>query len=61
MCIWPLFDKHLFRAQIAPLSDERVRLINDVVSSMRVIKMYTWETPFLKQVDNIRRYKYLKT
>ena len=30
--------------------------MSEVLSSIRVIKMYTWEYPFKNMVDNIRRY-----
>ena len=31
-------------------------MMNEVISGMRVIKMYAWENPFAKLVSNIRRY-----
>ena len=31
-------------------------MMNEVISGMRVIKMYAWEHPFAKLVSNIRRY-----
>ncbi|KAI1293713.1 ATP-binding cassette sub-family C member 4 [Halotydeus destructor] len=44
-----------FRLKTALLTDERVRLMNEFIPAMRVIKMYTWETPFAKLVDDARR------
>lgn len=35
-------------------SDERIRLIQEVLSTMQVIKIYTWENYFRKLVDTIR-------
>ena len=29
--------------------------MNEIIAGMRVIKMYAWEYPFKKIVDNIRR------
>ncbi|RVE57953.1 hypothetical protein OJAV_G00204270 [Oryzias javanicus] len=49
---------HLFsslRAKTAVLTDERIRTMNEVVSGIRVIKMYGWEKPFGQMVDEIRR------
>ena len=40
------------------LSDSRVRVMNEVISGMRVIKMYAWEYAFKKLVDKIRKYEY---
>uniref|UniRef100_T1IZ26 Uncharacterized protein n=1 Tax=Strigamia maritima TaxID=126957 RepID=T1IZ26_STRMM len=43
------------RLQVAELTDERVRIMNEIVSGMRIIKMYTWENPFSEAVENARR------
>ncbi|CAG2167729.1 unnamed protein product [Oppiella nova] len=48
-----LFSK--LRAKTAILTDERIRLMNEIIPSMRVIKMYTWEIPFAKMVEIARR------
>ncbi|KAK5646964.1 hypothetical protein RI129_005428 [Pyrocoelia pectoralis] len=44
-----------FRYKMAYRTDERVRLMNEVVSGIQVIKMYTWEKPFAKFVSLARR------
>ncbi|CAH3112435.1 unnamed protein product [Porites lobata] len=43
------------RSKIAALTDERIKVMNEIISGMRVIKMYTWEKPFAKLVANLRR------
>nr|CAD7428950.1 unnamed protein product [Timema monikensis] len=43
------------RLKAALKTDERIRLMNEVVSSVRVIKMYAWEIPFSKLVSEARR------
>lgn len=43
------------RAKTAILTDERIRLMNEIIPAMRVIKMYTWEKPFAKLVELARR------
>ncbi|CAL1598298.1 unnamed protein product [Knipowitschia caucasica] len=48
-----LFSK--FRSQTAVLTDTRIRTMNEVVSGMRIIKMYAWEKPFAALVSDIRR------
>ncbi|KAH9371456.1 hypothetical protein HPB48_020725 [Haemaphysalis longicornis] len=52
-CLGRAFSK--LRAKTAALTDERIRLVNEFVAGMRVIKMYSWETPFANLVDNMRR------
>ncbi|XP_068702097.1 ATP-binding cassette sub-family C member 4-like isoform X3 [Montipora foliosa] len=43
------------RAKTAVLSDKRIKVMNEIISGMRVIKMYTWERPFAKIVAQVRR------
>ncbi|XP_071953210.1 ATP-binding cassette sub-family C member 4-like [Antedon mediterranea] len=43
------------RTKTAVLTDERVRLMNEIISGMRVIKMYAWEKPFSFLVSESRR------
>ncbi|KAM8873018.1 ATP-binding cassette sub-family C member 4 [Synchiropus picturatus] len=48
-----LFSK--FRSKTAILTDSRIRTMNEVVSGMRIIKMYAWEKPFAALVSEVRR------
>ncbi|XP_047457991.1 ATP-binding cassette sub-family C member 4-like [Mugil cephalus] len=43
------------RDETAVLTDERIRTMNEVISGIRVIKMYGWEKPFGALVDEVRR------
>ncbi|KAF7669999.1 hypothetical protein LDENG_00090130 [Lucifuga dentata] len=47
-----LFSK--FRSKTAVLTDKRIRTMNEVVSGMRIIKMYAWEKPFAALVSEVR-------
>ncbi|CAH2068608.1 unnamed protein product, partial [Iphiclides podalirius] len=44
-----------FRGKIAKRTDERVKVMSELVSGVQVIKMYAWEKPFEKLVDKLRR------
>ncbi|KAI3365805.1 hypothetical protein L3Q82_000804 [Scortum barcoo] len=45
----------MFRSKTAVLTDNRIRIMNEVVSGIRIIKMYAWEKPFSALVTDVRR------
>ena len=47
--------------QIAQMiqKDKRIKKLNEILSGIKVIKMYAWEIPFGKLVGDIRLVKYL--
>ncbi|XP_044865818.1 ATP-binding cassette sub-family C member 4 isoform X4 [Mauremys mutica] len=52
-CIGRLFSS--LRSRTAALTDVRIRTMNEVITGMRIIKMYAWEKSFSELVSNIRR------
>jgi len=42
------------RGSTAVKTDRRIRIMNEIISGMRVIKMYTWEKPFAALVNSTR-------
>ncbi|XP_070787041.1 ATP-binding cassette sub-family C member 4-like [Enoplosus armatus] len=45
----------ILRSKTAVLTDDRIRIMNEVVSGIRIIKMYAWEKPFSALVTEARR------
>ncbi|XP_039997779.1 multidrug resistance-associated protein 4-like isoform X2 [Xiphias gladius] len=45
----------IFRTKTALHTDNRIRIMNEVVSGIRIIKMYAWEKPFSALVTEVRR------
>ena len=43
------------RLKAAKVTDQRVKVMNEVISGIRVIKMYGWELAFHKMVTAIRK------
>ena len=37
-------------------TDERVKIMNEVIAGMKVIKLYTWEDSFSDLIGKIRAY-----
>ena len=45
----------LYRLKSAKVTDKRVRVMNEIISGMRLIKMYAWEWAFHEYVKKIRK------
>ncbi|CAL8283046.1 unnamed protein product [Gadus morhua 'NCC'] len=44
----------MYRSRMAVLTDSRIHTMNEVVSGMRIIKMFAWEKPFASLVSRFR-------
>ena len=44
-----------YRLKAAKVTDNRVRVMNEIIGGMRLIKMYAWEWAFHEYVKMIRR------
>lgn len=45
----------ILRGKIAKRTDERVKVMSELVNGVQVIKMYAWEKPFERLVDKLRK------
>uniref|UniRef100_A0A8B9VUZ1 Multidrug resistance-associated protein 4 n=1 Tax=Anas zonorhyncha TaxID=75864 RepID=A0A8B9VUZ1_9AVES len=52
-CIGRLFSS--LRSKTAAFTDVRIRTMNEVISGMKIIKMYAWEKSFAELVSGLRR------
>lgn len=46
----------LYRQKTATQTDQRIKLMNEIISGIDVIKMLSWEKVFSKSIDQIRKY-----
>jgi hypothetical protein len=55
--LWGLimFKVTFIRFKSALLTDERVRIMNEIITGIRVIKMYAWENAFKKVITSLRK------
>ncbi|XP_024001075.1 ATP-binding cassette sub-family C member 12 [Salvelinus sp. IW2-2015] len=45
----------VFRRKAVSVTDTRVRTMNEVLTCIKLIKMYAWETSFQKKITDIRK------
>lgn len=45
----------VLRLKTALITDERIRLMNEIIQGIQVIKMYSWEKAFGKMIEKVRR------
>ncbi|KAJ3116514.1 hypothetical protein HDU96_009500 [Phlyctochytrium bullatum] len=43
------------RKDVAPITDQRVKLTTEVLTGIRVIKFFAWEVPFLNNIEDLRK------
>lgn len=42
-----------FRRRAIPVTDERVKLMSEIVTAIKLVKMYAWEKSFAKKINGI--------
>ena len=53
VCVFFFVGK--YRRRALKESDSRVKLINEILGGIRIIKFYAWESPFRRAIESIRR------
>ena len=43
------------RSETALKTDERIRIMSEIINGIKVIKMYAWEYSFAKMIQEARR------
>ncbi|CAF3410899.1 unnamed protein product [Rotaria socialis] len=43
------------RTRILQVTDERVKIMSEIIKSMRIVKMYCWETAFIHKICSVRK------
>ena len=51
------FLNNACRFRLVRVTDRRVKVMNEVISGIRVLKMYGWEYAFSRLIAKIRRYR----
>ncbi|XP_067948420.1 ATP-binding cassette sub-family C member 5-like [Watersipora subatra] len=52
-----LLSKVIFnmRRKAIPITDKRVKLMSEIITAIKLVKMYAWEKSFAKKISNIRK------
>ena len=51
--VWTYMEKYQFSQM--KKKDERVRIIAEILSGIKVIKLFGWELSFIKKINEIRK------
>ena len=49
-------DLFFSRTKLLKITDERVKIMSEIIKSMRIVKMYCWEAAFDEKIKAIRKY-----
>ena len=49
------FLTSIIRGKMAPITDKRVALMNELINSIQLVKMYAWERPFFEKIQSVRK------
>ncbi|KAG0298892.1 Multidrug resistance-associated protein 1 [Linnemannia gamsii] len=52
--IWRVKIYNRLHRQRSELADERIRVMTEILSAIKLVKLYAWESPFLTRILNVR-------
>jgi ATP-binding cassette subfamily C (CFTR/MRP) protein 4 len=55
MSLWLISHVCPLRSKTAAFTDARIRTMNEVITGIRIIKMYAWEKSFADLIASLRR------
>ena len=60
LCFYPIMAfvsalSSVLRLKVVTVTDKRVTMMSEIINSMRLIKMYAWEHPFIQRIDDLRK------
>jgi len=50
-----MMNRMFSSADILKVTDERVKIMSEIIKSMRIVKIYCWESAFEKKVRHVRK------
>lgn len=53
--VWTGKMTAVYRLRTAECADKRVKVMNEIVQCIQIIKMYAWEKPFALCVEQLRK------
>jgi hypothetical protein len=45
----------IFSTKILKVTDERIKIMSEIIKSMRIVKIYCWESAFDKKIRHVRK------
>ncbi|GFP81057.1 ABC transporter c family member 10 [Phtheirospermum japonicum] len=56
LCNMPLAKlQHKFQTKLMDAQDERLKAMSEALGNMKVLKLYAWETHFMRVIENLRK------
>jgi len=41
-----------YRGKAIPITEERVKMMSEIVNAIKLVKMYAWEMPFARKIQS---------